>query len=261
VFLDIASTRNNLGNMLQYLKEGLYFDSMTRSVTAQAVTYNANLKQLANVVVMFNFTDAGAIDVTHKVNNMNIAWYTEFNDANGDGVNDGSVQLGCEIILAIMFAYAAMLELSELIGAMWDESSFVRGCALHFSNLWNIVDAANIALQLMSISTWISYQALRRSKLAPLLRYDVYGKYFPITTFRLPDCPYSYQKGLPSALTRTHYERLTPFYFTIRQPVVAGCEFPASLQSRGGSKRGAVARRGRRGWWYHRFRNRRHHGK
>ena len=205
VFLDIASTRNNLGNMLQYLKEGLYFDSMTRSVTAQAVTYNANLKQLANVVVMFNFTDAGAIDVTHKVNNMNIAWYTEFNDANGDGVNDGSVQLGCEIILAMMFAYAAMLELSELIGAMWDESSFVRGCALHFSNLWNIVDAANIALQLMSISTWISYQALRRSKLAPLLRYDVYGKYFPITTFRLPDCPYSYQKGLPSALTVYSY--------------------------------------------------------
>ena len=64
VFLDIASTRNNLGNMLQYLKEGLYFDSMTRSVTAQAVMYNANLKQLTNVVVMFNFTGAGVIDVT-----------------------------------------------------------------------------------------------------------------------------------------------------------------------------------------------------
>ena len=174
VFLDIAATRNNLGNMLQYLKEGLYFDQMTRSVTAQGVTYNSNLKQLANVVVMFNFTDAGAIDVSHKVTNMNVKWYTEFNDANGDGINDGAVQLGCEIVLALMFSFAAALELGELLGAIWDESSVIRGIFLHFSNFWNVVDAANIGLQLMSVSVWISYQALRRQKLAPLLRYDVY---------------------------------------------------------------------------------------
>jgi hypothetical protein len=130
VFLDIASTRNNLGNMLQYLKEGLYFDSMTRSVTAQAVMYNANLKQLANVVVMFNFTGAGVIDVTHKVTNMNVGWYTDWRDQNEDGVNDGSVQLGCEIVLAMMFAYAAMLELSELFGAIWDEGHIIRGLLL-----------------------------------------------------------------------------------------------------------------------------------
>jgi hypothetical protein len=34
----------------------------------------------------------------------------------------------------------------------------------------------------------------------------MHGKYFPITTFRLPDCPYSYQKGrLTSALTVCPY--------------------------------------------------------
>ena len=98
---------------------------------------------------------------------------TDWRDQNGDGVNDGSVQLGCEIVLAMMFAYAAMLELSELFGAIWDEGHLIRGVYLHFSSFWNIVDAANIGLQLMSVSVWISYQALQRSALSPLLRYDV----------------------------------------------------------------------------------------
>ena len=90
VYLDIAATRSNLGNLLQYLKEGLYFDFLTRSVTAQAVTYNSNLGQLANVLVTFNFTETGSVEVSHRITNINVRWYTAFFDANGDGVNDGT---------------------------------------------------------------------------------------------------------------------------------------------------------------------------
>ena len=91
----------------QYIKDGLYIDHMTRSISAQAVTYNANLKQLANVMVIFSFTDAGSIEVSHKVTNMNVKWYTEWSDTNGDGVNDGTAQLILEVMLALMFVYAA----------------------------------------------------------------------------------------------------------------------------------------------------------
>ena len=48
----------------------------------------------------------------------------------------------------------------------------------------------------------------------------MHGKYFPITTFRLPDCPYSYQKGrLTSALTVCPYIAIYKtdiYFFTIR---------------------------------------------
>ena len=166
VYLDIAATRNNLGNMIQYIKDGLYIDHMTRSISAQAVTYNANLKQLANVMVIFSFTDAGSIEVSHKVTNMNVKWYTEWSDTNGDGVNDGTAQLILEVMLALMFVYAASLELAEIAGTIWDEMSVFRGLRLHFSNFWNILDAANIGLQLASVSIWIGYQATRRAELA-----------------------------------------------------------------------------------------------
>ena len=127
VYLDIAATRNNLGNMIQYIKDGLYIDHMTRSISAQAVTYNANLKQLANVMVIFSFTDAGSIEVSHKVTNMNVKWYTEWSDTNGDGVNDGTAQLILEVMLALMFVYAASLELAEIAGTIWDEDERLPG--------------------------------------------------------------------------------------------------------------------------------------
>jgi len=55
-------------------KEGLYIDALTRSITAQTVTFNANLKQVANALITFSFNDAGYIDVTSKVTNLNIMW-------------------------------------------------------------------------------------------------------------------------------------------------------------------------------------------
>ena len=223
--------------MLQYLKEGLYFDSMTRSVTAQAVTYNANLKQLANVVVMFNFTGAGVIEVTHKVTNMNVGWYTDWRDQNGDGVNDGSVQLGCEIVLAMMFAYAAMLELSELFGAIWDEGHLIRGVFLHFSNFWNVIDAANIGLQLMSVSVWISYQALQRSELSPVLRYDVYDNAAqPTANYLLPYKAASNQMEASGRChersERRHYVRAYVRIIIIcRRPRINACLLQSQKQS------------------------------
>jgi hypothetical protein len=49
-----------------------------------------------------------------------------------------------------------------------------------------------------------------------------YGTYFPFTTFRLPDCPYSYQKGLLPLITLTVYSytlrETDTFFLTIRSP-------------------------------------------
>lgn len=174
VYIDIAATRGHVANLIQYLKEGLFFDASTRSVTAQAVTYNPNLRQLANVMVIFNFTEAGDLSVSHKITNMNVKWYTEWNDQNNDGLNDGLVQLTLEIILVGMITYAASLELREFVSVCMDERSVLAGMQVHFANFWNFLDAVNITLQVISIIVWINYQFQRRQNLEPLLRYNVY---------------------------------------------------------------------------------------
>lgn len=174
VYIDIAATRGHVANLVQYLKEGLFFDASTRSVTAQAVTYNANLRQLANVMVIFNFTEAGDLSVSHKITNMNVKWYTEWNDQNNDGMNDGLVQLTLEIILVGMIMYTASIELREFANVCMDESSVVAGMKVHFASFWNCLDALNITLQVVSIIVWINYQFQRRQNLEPLLRYNVY---------------------------------------------------------------------------------------
>ena len=117
--------------------------------------------------------------------NINVKWYTEWSDTNGDGVNDGTAQLILEVLLASC-SCTPPLELAELVGTMWDEMSVFRGLRLHFSNFWNVLDAANISLQLASVSIWIGYQATRRAS-APLLRYDVYDNPAqPTANFLMP---------------------------------------------------------------------------
>ena len=114
VFLDIGATRAAAANVVQYLTEGMFIDPLTRVVSAQTVTFNANLKQVANALIEFTFNGAGTIDVTSSVTNLNVKWYTEWNDADGDGINDGYVQLALEAALAAMIAFAVYYEVAEL---------------------------------------------------------------------------------------------------------------------------------------------------
>ena len=58
-YLDIAASRDQAANFINFLQEGLFFDQYTREVITQVVTYNANLKQLANIRVNFVYNDAG----------------------------------------------------------------------------------------------------------------------------------------------------------------------------------------------------------
>jgi hypothetical protein len=53
----------------------------------------------------------------------------------------------------------------------------------------------------------------------------VLGKYFPITTFRLPDCPYhtipcllKHITRYPSLFTQTHHDRLTLSFSSQAKP-------------------------------------------
>ena len=73
-YLDIAASREQAANFINFLQGGLFFDQYTREVITQVVTYNANLQQLANIRVNFVYNDAGYITVTSSVRNMNVKW-------------------------------------------------------------------------------------------------------------------------------------------------------------------------------------------
>jgi hypothetical protein len=173
-FLDIAASREQAANLLQFLKEGLFFDANTRHVTTQAVTYNANLKQLANIRVNFEYNNAGFITVTSSIRNMNVKWYTEHSDDNKDGINDGTFQMGIELTLFVMVLGNIFHEIFEVARLCKAEKSVSIGLRIHFISSWKYLETFSMALQLVSTIVWISYQAKRRADLFPMLRFDVY---------------------------------------------------------------------------------------
>jgi hypothetical protein len=62
-FLDIAASREQAANFLQYLQEGLFFDGSTRHIVTQVVTYNANLKQAGLYKFVCCFTSTTSVCV------------------------------------------------------------------------------------------------------------------------------------------------------------------------------------------------------
>lgn len=63
VWLDINLSQDGAQTWAAWLREGLLLDERSRSLTARMVTYNAELRVFAAVLVSFDFTDGGAIKV------------------------------------------------------------------------------------------------------------------------------------------------------------------------------------------------------
>ena len=173
-YLDIAATRDHAARFFQFLKEGIFFDRNTRHVMAQAVTYNANLKQLANVRVNFEFNSAGFIALSSDITTINVKWYTERSDDNKDGISDGTFLMAIEATLYVMVLANIFHELFEVARLCKAKKSISTGLRVHFLSIWKVVDVISMGLQLTSMMVWISYQVKRRTDLFPKLRFDVY---------------------------------------------------------------------------------------
>ena len=64
VFFDINLSKDNAARWLRYLREAFVLDERTKSVQAQLVTYNAEIRYFGSVMVNFNFKPAGSIEIT-----------------------------------------------------------------------------------------------------------------------------------------------------------------------------------------------------
>ena len=80
VWVDINLSEDQAQYWYTYLEEGLMLDTLTREMTVDLVTYNAELRMFSSVFVRFRFTDGGAIDVTYKLHTIRVELYRSTKD-------------------------------------------------------------------------------------------------------------------------------------------------------------------------------------
>jgi Polycystin cation channel len=102
VWFDINLSEDQAQYWYKYLEEGLMLDVLTRQMTVELVTYNAELRMFSSVFVRFRFTDGGSIAVTYKLHTIRVELYARARDY---------WRLVLEIIFAVFVATSAYYQL------------------------------------------------------------------------------------------------------------------------------------------------------
>jgi Polycystin cation channel len=102
VWFDINLSEDQAQYWYNYLQEGLMLDVLTRQMTVELVTYNAELRMFSSVFVRFRFTDGGAIAVTYKLHTIRVELYAEPRDY---------VRLVLEIVFALCVVTSAIYQI------------------------------------------------------------------------------------------------------------------------------------------------------
>ena len=111
VWIDINLSEDQAQYWYRYLEEGLMLDVLTREVTVDLVTYNAELRMFSSVFVRFRFTDGGAIAVTYKLHTIRVELYSGRKDY---------VRLCLELIFALCVLTTAVYQLKVRIVLRWN---------------------------------------------------------------------------------------------------------------------------------------------
>ena len=115
IWFDINLSEDQAQYWYKYLEEGLMLDVLTKEMTVELVTYNAELRMFSSVFIRFRFTDGGAIAVTYKLHTIRVELYTEARDY---------VRLFLEIIFGLCVLTTAIYQLK-----VCDTQS----CSAHYS--------------------------------------------------------------------------------------------------------------------------------
>eukprot|EP00854_Cymbomonas_tetramitiformis_P002693 gene2693-3467_t len=131
---------------------GLYLDANTKSLNAQIITYNAELRYFCNTQLDFSFAseNGGVIGIVSKIQTVNFEMYdTPMSKFRG----------ALEAIFVVCVFITAYIELRDLVMTKVDTGSFRD----YFSSYWNYFDLVSISLNLTVMATFT---------MKP--RYDVY---------------------------------------------------------------------------------------
>jgi len=161
-FFDINLSADEAQRWIDFMTYGLMIDDVkTEKVTAQIVVYNAELGYFGNVMVFFEFTEGGKIEVSHSVNTIKVELYE---------TTDDWVRFAMEILLTIGAVHSVYSEILDLV-----ESKRTRGSYLaYFSSMWNYIDVASITIHIGTIFMWFTFGWKMAAEFSPDIHYDIY---------------------------------------------------------------------------------------
>ena len=166
VFFDINLSQEDAQNWYQFISEGLYMDTHTRGVTAELVTYNAQLRMFGYYYVSFYFSDGGTVDVSYRLQTVRVELYNNYDD---------DVRFGLEIVLSGWICLLLLSTFWTMVVAQRKEGNFLR----FFSSGWNWIEFISNSLLFTCMVLWWVYVDSYAKQFEIVLRYDVYADLNP----------------------------------------------------------------------------------
>jgi len=161
IFIDINLKNSKAMEALEFLREGLYVNSKTGSLSAQIVVYNADLDHFANMFVMFVAEPGGTIQMSYRIVSVRVSLYETTADW---------VRFAMEIILNLFVVYQIYSEGQDLLVAKREHGTYKA----YFRSAWNYIDCASIAINVASCIIWWIYSVKMCGDFNAQIRYNVY---------------------------------------------------------------------------------------
>ena len=90
VVIDINLRENAFNKLIEYLEDGFFIDKYTKNLKVEVLTYNGELRYFCNLVVDFDFSQGGNIQVEYSADSAATQpYYHDPDDETGALVGDG----------------------------------------------------------------------------------------------------------------------------------------------------------------------------
>jgi len=163
VLFDIDFSAKRMEEVVSYMKDGFFLDDFTESVSANLVTYNADLDTYSFMKMGFTLKDTGIITFETEVNMIRADYYTTYMDF---------VRAGIEGIFVIFSFYQIIEEFHEIYIARKRTGSVFA----YFRSMWNFADVVSLMCNVAGMLLW-GYFILNVMELKLKLSYKVYASF------------------------------------------------------------------------------------
>ncbi|EFJ46305.1 hypothetical protein VOLCADRAFT_93448 [Volvox carteri f. nagariensis] len=170
IYFDINLSQQGAQAWYTYINEGLYLDQNTRQMTAELVTYNAQLRIFSYYFIRFFFSDGGSIKITHRLNTVRVELYNSYSD---------DVRFAFEIILSMIIFGMLIYNLFQIGYTQVTRGNFLK----YFLSGWHWVEFASNGLLTACMIIWWVFKEEYAKTFNIMLRYDVYNSLSPSANF------------------------------------------------------------------------------
>lgn len=197
IWLDINLSHAEMLRWLQFLEDGLFFDTATETVSVELITYNANLQLFSKSTLLLLSENGGAYHVHRSVNTIKVRLPSRVGMCGGQprstctgfwrdvvyasAINTalqvelyqgarGAIQLVLEVVLGALVALAVLHQVNLMVQAHIHEQSFLA----YYTGAFDILDLLSTLLMVATLAMWwaFAHKATRRFGMSS--RFQVY---------------------------------------------------------------------------------------